>query len=321
MTRRWLVLAMVPFLPFLTHAAVAQAPAPSWRGTLSLEGTQVPLPEGVWEQAGTASTADGVVSLALLQLHDSSVTGAVLVQTNRSGTRPDWGDAPECERADLPLARTHYKSDHDGSCAFVIRAETGGAEVDAAWHAGQATAAARGWTLPAAWAVVGVRVTAPLAGVQVRYATLPEVTGGPGVAALVAWTPSAWEQVERGLHNQLDPVRPLPPLTSPGAAPAWALPPPVQGGWRLSRAVWKTISFRVIGTSIDFTTNLIAIGDLATAAALSSLPIIIGPWIYLGHELAWERFGTPAERHQALPGLGAEGPWPQPAAVPAGKTS
>ncbi len=319
MSRRFPVLALTPLLGLLANPAEAQA----LHGTLSLEGSQIPLPEGAWEQAGRTSTAAGVVSVALVQLDGGSVTGAVLVQANRRGIAPRWGDAPECERSDLPLARTHYKSDHDGSCAFVIRAEAGGPDtaVDAAWRDAQTTAAAQGWALPAAWAVAGVRVTSPLSGVQVRYATPAGPADGAGVAALVAWTPVVWEQVERGLHNQLDPAQPLPPVASPGPAPAWALPPPEQGGVHLSRAVWKTISFRVIGTSIDFTTNLIAIGDLATAAALSSLPIIIGPWIYLGHELAWERFGGPAERHEALPGIGAEGPWPPPAAAAGGKTT
>lgn len=315
----------VPRLAVLLAVAVltmAQAPAPPRRGTLRLEGKQIPLPEGDWVPAGSAASTDGVVSLALLQRHGDAVIGGVLVQASRLGSAPVWGSAPECSRTDLPLARTHYQSDHDGSCAYVARAEPGGdAPEDAAWRAARQTAAAQAWVLPSSWAVVGVRVTSPLSAVQVRYASSPGPTGAADVAALVAWAPFAWEQVERGLHNQLDPDRSLPAWSAPGPAHAWALPPPEPEGFTLSRSVWKTLSFRVIGTSIDFATNLIAIGDLATAAALSSLPILIGPWIYLGHELAWERFGGPTTPHAALPGIGAEGPFPPPAAVPAGKTS
>jgi uncharacterized membrane protein len=316
MSRRWVLLAVFPLISLLT---MAQAAAPPAHGVLSLEGKQIPLPDGEWVEAGSASPSEGLVSVALLQLRGGTVVAGVLIQASRLGTAPDWGGAPGCERTDLPLARTHYRSDHDGSCAYVARTEAGGGgPVDAAWQEAQGRAVAQGWTLPDSWAVATVRVTAPLSGVQVRYAAALGPAGGPDAAALVTWTEAAWEQVERGLHNQLDPARPLPGWNSPGPPPPWALPPPDQGRVTLSRSVWKTISYRVIGTSIDFTTNLIAIGDLATAAALSSLPILIGPWIYLGHELAWEHFGAPAERHEALPGLGAETPWPQ---QPAGKTS
>lgn len=310
-----------PFLALFALAAVL-LPAPVWpaqaplRFTLSLEGKQIPLPEGGWVRAGSAIAADGVVSVALLQLRGDAVAAGVLVQASALGLPPRWGDDPACARTDLPFARTHYESDHDGSCATVSRVEQGGQEgaVDVAWRVALRTAATQGWTLPAAWGVVAIRVTAPVSGVQVRYLFALDPARGPGVAALVNWTPNAWEQVERGLHNQLDPARPLPPLTVPGPAPAWAVPPPAADGLTLSRPVWKTITFRVISTTIDFTTNLIAIGEVATAAALSAVPILIGPWIYLGHELAWEHFGAPAVPHVALPGLGAELPWPRPAA-------
>ncbi len=332
MSRRWPLPAVFPLMAVLTMAQ-APAPIPPAHGTLSLEGKQIPLPEGEWVQAGSAHIAGDVVSVALVQLRGNALAAGVLVQASRLGAAPDWGSAPECDRTDLPLARTHYKSGHDGSCAFVARVAEGGDDVpvDAAWREARRAAEAQGWTLPPAWGVVGVRVVTPLSGVQVRYATAlgqtggqtggqtSGQTGGPDAAALVAWTPGAWDQVERGLHNQLDPARPLPALTAPGAPPPWAVPPPDPDGFTLSRSVWKTITYRVIGTSIDFTTNLIAIGDLATAAALSSLPILIGPWIYLGHELAWEHFGGPANQQEALPGLGTETPWPQQVAM--GKTS
>ncbi len=314
-----------PFLALFAFVA-ALMPAPCWpaqapvRGTLSLEGKQIPLPEGGWVRAGSAIAADGLVSVALLQLRGDAVTAGVLVQASTLGLAPHWGDDPACVRTDLPFARTHYESDHDGSCATVSRVVQGdqGGAVDTAWRVAMRTATAQGWALPAAWGVVAIRVTAPVSGVQVRYVFALDPARGPGVATLVNWTPNAWDQVERGLHNQLDPARPLPPLAAPGPAPPWAVPPPDADAPTLSRPVWKTISFRVISTTIDFTTNLIAIGEVATAAALSAVPILIGPWIYLGHELAWEHFGAPAVPHEALPGLGAELPWP---GAPAGGAS
>ena len=66
MSRRWLRLAVfaAPALLATTPAWPAQAPL---RGTLNLQGKQIPLPEGGWVQAGSASAPDGVVSVALLQ--------------------------------------------------------------------------------------------------------------------------------------------------------------------------------------------------------------------------------------------------------------
>ncbi|ERF82600.1 DUF2061 domain-containing protein [Bradyrhizobium viridifuturi] len=58
----------------------------------------------------------------------------------------------------------------------------------------------------------------------------------------------------------------------------------------LGRTVAKTITFRVIVTSLDFTTNYLVIGELATAAGLSSFNLVAGPLFYLAHEAAWNYF-------------------------------
>ena len=69
---------------------------------------------------------------------------------------------------------------------------------------------------------------------------------------------------------------------APGGAPA-------EGGFRVSRALAKTITFRGFGTVIDFSTNLIVVGDLATATGLSAVGFVVGPFVYIGHEKVWER--------------------------------
>ena len=64
-------------------------------------------------------------------------------------------------------------------------------------------------------------------------------------------------------------------------------------GWphiTISRALAKTITFRTIATVMDFTTNFVVIGDIATAAGLSAFGFVLGPFVYLGHEAAWDRF-------------------------------
>lgn len=71
---------------------------------------------------------------------------------------------------------------------------------------------------------------------------------------------------------------------------------------RLGQAIAKTITFRIIVTTLDFTTNYVVIGELATAAGLSSFNLIAGPLFYLGHEAVWSYFG-PSEVAIKLPAL------------------
>jgi uncharacterized membrane protein len=67
----------------------------------------------------------------------------------------------------------------------------------------------------------------------------------------------------------------------------------------IGEAVAKTITFRIIVTSLDFTVNYVVIGELATAAGLSTFNMIAGPVFYLGHEAVWNYLG-PADQAVAL---------------------
>jgi uncharacterized membrane protein len=69
----------------------------------------------------------------------------------------------------------------------------------------------------------------------------------------------------------------------------------------LSRALAKTITFRTIATVMDFTTNFVVVGDAVTAAGLSATGFVLGPFVYLGHEMVWDRYGF-AGPSTALPG-------------------
>jgi uncharacterized membrane protein len=60
----------------------------------------------------------------------------------------------------------------------------------------------------------------------------------------------------------------------------------------IGQAVAKTITFRIIVTGLDFTTNYLVIGELGTAAGLSTFNLFAGPLFYLGHEAAWNYWGT-----------------------------
>jgi uncharacterized membrane protein len=74
---------------------------------------------------------------------------------------------------------------------------------------------------------------------------------------------------------------------------------PERTGWgrfTISRALAKTITFRSIATVMDFTTNYVVVGDVVSAVILSSSGFILGPFVYFGHEKAWDYFTSRSER-------------------------
>jgi uncharacterized membrane protein len=80
------------------------------------------------------------------------------------------------------------------------------------------------------------------------------------------------------------------------------------GNLNISRALAKTIVFRTLATAMDFTTNYVVVGDVASAVVLSASGFILGPFVYYGHEKAWEYFSQDAENvldlaleHRLLP--------------------
>jgi uncharacterized membrane protein len=64
-------------------------------------------------------------------------------------------------------------------------------------------------------------------------------------------------------------------------------------GFAISRALAKTITFRTIASVMDFTTNYVVVGDVATAAGLSAFGFFLGPFVYFGHEKLWDYFAAP----------------------------
>ena len=61
----------------------------------------------------------------------------------------------------------------------------------------------------------------------------------------------------------------------------------------VSRAIAKTVTFRTIATVMDFAVTYLIVGDAATAALLTSFGFVLGPFVYWGHEKAWEMFAAP----------------------------
>ena len=83
----------------------------------------------------------------------------------------------------------------------------------------------------------------------------------------------------------------------PTGAPQSMLPK-----FAIGQAVAKTITFRIIVTTLDFSTNYLVIGEVATAAGLSTYNLIAGPLFYLTHEAAWNYLG-PADNAVGVPAL------------------
>jgi uncharacterized membrane protein len=63
------------------------------------------------------------------------------------------------------------------------------------------------------------------------------------------------------------------------------------GGLTISRALAKTVTFRTLATVMDFTTNYVVVGNVGQAVILSATGFLFGPFVYFGHEKAWEYFG------------------------------
>jgi len=82
--------------------------------------------------------------------------------------------------------------------------------------------------------------------------------------------------------------------------PAEKPPLESQGNIRISRVLAKTITFRTIVTTTDFTANFVVTRDLAQAAALTAFGFVVGPFVYYFHEKAWDRF-SPAPRAKISP--------------------
>lgn len=303
-----LAAAGLSVLAGLAFAADPPPDPPTVRGFLAIDGKQIPLPVGDWVVAGRAvhtpeglSGSDAVTSLGLLRVQQGRTEAAVLVQVASPGASTVWGQAPGCERTDLPFAKVRYGSDHDGACAWVAVVTPGNpAATDPAWVAAVEEARRRNWAMPASWAMAGFRIGDPRDAVQVRYAFAAEPA--PPDAA---WVETAWNRIDLGFRNRLSGMAtPIPDWQAKRATVV--AEPGSEGG--LSRTIWKTITFRGLVTTLDFSANYVALGSAAAAAGLSAFGFVIGPFVYLGHEMAWEKFGGLSAKPIELPGLGAEGP-------------
>ncbi len=304
-------------------AASDGAAADVLQGMITVEGKQVPLPEGEWHIAGRAVTrAEGlpvrqaVVSVALVRLHGPAVNAAVLIQTNRLDVEPVWGKATACERTDLYFARVRYASDHDGSCAYAayvdaaVRLE---AAVDPAWKQAMLLGAGMGWRFPTHWLEAAYRITDPRDALQVRYAFDPGTDGASAatVQSLVGWTEANWYAVGSGFRNRLGPEPGLPDWRRPEDKTTKVLRPVgEEAGSETEHIGAKMVTYRIFGTLTDMSVNYLWLGSLPSAGGLAIVSAMASSALYFFHELAWSRFEKPPAEIGDLPGIGVEGPGP-----------
>ena len=87
------------------------------------------------------------------------------------------------------------------------------------------------------------------------------------------------------VRRRIEPADPLP------ARPEVKLPLAAPPRLAIKQAVAKTITFRIIITAVDLTANYVVIGELAAAAGLSTVSLVVNPFFYFAHETACNYFG------------------------------
>jgi len=130
------------------------------------------------------------------------------------------------------------------------------------------------------------------------------VIGGTAVLA-PRYASKYWPKLRRGLQPLMDATvrrqsEPAAPRPAPGVKPPLAVP----AKFAIKQAVAKTITFRVIVTTLDFTSNYVVLGELGTSAGLSAFGFVVAPLLYLAHEAGWNYFGPPAEGTVEVAGFG-----------------
>ena len=127
----------------------------------------------------------------------------------------------------------------------------------------------------------------------VAGATVLEAALVPGlILGGAAWLAPRLLTGRRSTASRQD-VKRIPGETTPKSSREVAVQQPSQllAKSQLGRTIAKTVTFRMVVTTLDFTTNYIVIGELATAAGLSTFNLIAGPIFYFAHEAVWNHLG------------------------------
>jgi uncharacterized membrane protein len=142
-----------------------------------------------------------------------------------------------------------------------------------------------------------------------NYVVIGEVATAAGLSTFNLIAGPLFYLAHEAAWNYLGPADDavgLPALTA-GAREAETAPGGLRG-FTISRALAKTVTFRVIASTMDFATNYFVVRDVGSALILSASGFILGPFVYFGHEKAWEYFGRPKEGPKEGPKAGADLP-------------
>jgi len=127
-----------------------------------------------------------------------------------------------------------------------------------------------------------------------NYLVIGELAAAAGLSGFALAAGPLFYFVHETAWNRLGPtgdtveLSVLPSRQSDGRTPHEG-----ETGITISRALAKTITFRTVATAVDFTANYVVVGELATAVLLSAFGFVLGPFVYLGHEKAWDYYDPP----------------------------
>ena len=132
---------------------------------------------------------------------------------------------------------------------------------------------------------VALGLTAVAAVALFEVALVPALAVGGAAVLAPKYLPGLRRRAARVLNSTI--VRRAEPAAGSAKRPNTANAQAVLPKLSIGQAIAKTITFRVIVTTLDFTTNYLVIGEVTTAAGLSTFNLVAGPLFYLSHEAVW----------------------------------
>ena len=135
-----------------------------------------------------------------------------------------------------------------------------------------------------------------------NYVVIGELATAAGLSTFALVAGPLFYFVHEAAWNYYGPADDAVEVPALASLRAEARTPAGVGGFTISRALAKTITFRTIATAVDFTATYVVVGNAATAAILSSFGFVVGPFVYFGHEKLWDYYSPPpARRAQPTP--------------------
>jgi hypothetical protein len=309
----------------LAPARPASEPA-THVGSIDLAGRHIPLPEGVWLEAGSSNDSAGpaetrpygaIETMVLFKLVDRAVDSFITIRANSLPVEGGWGTAVECGRDDIHFVSVFYLSAHESLCGFVNHVMTAReAGSSPAWVEALQLARVRGWALPETWLMVGFRITNRHDALDLRYHLNPQRGGFPpdaGEWVTSAWAPAsvaaapprkavvdrlaAWvmessgpmQEIGAGRREAVVPA--LPAIEYSNGESATVAGAEQSAPWGISAV--KIALFQVLTTANSY---LIAFyysaGATVDSGVLTLIHGVTHPLLNYANEMAWETFGA-----------------------------